>query len=336
MGDVIMTLPVLKGVLTANSNVEIYLLTRKYLFPFFEGIENLHLIEADLKNRHKGIKGLYRLFKEIRTEIKPDRVIDLHQVLRTYLLNIFFRISFTKVISFNKGSAEKKEQVRKKSRKQLPDTITRYREAFEKAGFKVTLPDAPVLQQKTDKVFFEENFGVITDNNTKLIGIAPFAQHKQKIWGEKKVEKLITLIQENFNAKIFLFGGGKKEMDKLREIKEKFKNIFVSADFYTLDKEIGLIGALDLMVSMDSANMHIAALTGIPTISVWGGTHSSLGFAPYQQDKKNMIEYNGPKLTCRPCSVYGNKKCIYNTVKCMDYISENQVFQRISKILKNE
>lgn len=314
MGDVIMLLPVIKGVLATNKEIEIYLLTRKYLFPFFDNIENLHLIEADLKKKHKGVKGIYRLYKEIKKQVKPDVVIDLHQVLRTYLLNLFFRLNGTPVTTFEKGSVEKKKQVKNKSKKELRSTITRYQLAFEKAGFKVELPSAPVLNQKVDEIRFEKN--IDTNNHSyKLIGIAPFAQHVQKIWGLDKVEQLIQAIQQKITAKILLFGGGKNELQQLTQLANQFENVFVSANYYTLKEEIGVIGKLDAMISMDSANMHMSALCGIPTISIWGATHSSLGFAPYQQPKQNIIEYTGDKISCRPCSVYGNKKCIYNDVR---------------------
>ena len=132
MGDVIMLLPVLKGVLSANKDVELYLLTRKFLFPFFEGIENLHLIEADFKGKHKGTAGVHQLYKELKQSVNPDLVIDLHQVLRTYLLNFFFKLSGTKVCTFDKGSADKKQQVKQKSKDTLPNTVTRYKRALHR------------------------------------------------------------------------------------------------------------------------------------------------------------------------------------------------------------
>ena len=335
MGDVIMLLPVLKGVLESNKDLEIYLLTRKYLFPFFEGIKNLHLLEADLSDRHEGFRGIYRLFQDLKNEINPDEVIDLHQVLRTYLLNFFFKLKGTKVTKFDKGTLEKKIQVKKKSKQQLPNTIDRYQKAFEEIGLKFQLPNAPILKKKIDEENFTQNFGALT-KETKLIGIAPFAQHKQKIWGVDKVEKLIVKIQQNYEAKIILFGGGLTEINRLSRLESKFENVFVSAQRYALDEEIGIIGHLDAMISMDSANMHIAALCGTPTISIWGGTHSALGFAPYQQPKENIIEYTGDKIACRPCSVYGNKKCIYNDVRCMNYVEVDQVYNRLREILLSE
>ncbi len=335
MGDVIMLLPVLKGLLAANKEVEIYLLTRKFLFPFFKDIENLHLIEADLKGKHKGVSGLFSLYKEIKEEVAPDIVIDLHQVLRSYLLNFFFRLSGLPVKSFDKGTKEKKQQVKSKRKKALPSTIDRYELAFENAGFNVERPNTPVLKQELDQALFEKLLDE-ADPQIKLVGIAPFAQHQQKVWGIDKVEQLISFSNENLKANFILFGGGKTEIDQLNSLAQKFSNVFVAAKHFKLDSEIGLIGELNAMISMDSANMHMAALCGIPTISIWGGTHSSLGFAPYMQPRENIIEYSGDKIACRPCSVYGNKKCIYNDVRCMKYVEVEQVYNQLKAILTKE
>ena len=192
-----------------------------------------------------------------------------------------------------------------------------------------------MLKQLINEEKFIQSFGEI-NATTKLIGIAPFAQHAQKIWGLVKVEQLIKQIDQNFDAKVILFGGGVTELAQLSKLASQFNNVYVSGNHYKLAEEIGVIGKLDAMVSMDSANMHMAALCGIPTISIWGATHSSLGFAPYQQPKENIIEYTGDKIACRPCSVYGNKKCIYNDVRCMNYIEVDQVYNRLREILLSE
>jgi len=71
------------------------------------------------------------------------------------------------------------------------------------------------------------------------------------------------------------------------------------------------------MISMDSANMHIAALTGIHIVSIWGATHPYAGFTPYISNSRSHIVQN-EDLSCRPCSVFGNKPCYKGTMECFN------------------
>ena len=71
-------------------------------------------------------------------------------------------------------------------------------------------------------------------------------------------------------------------------------------------KELVLMSHLDVMISMDSANMHLASLVATPVVSVWGATHPYAGFMGWGQSEDNAVQVD---LPCRPCSIYGNKVC---------------------------
>ncbi len=89
------------------------------------------------------------------------------------------------------------------------------------------------------------------------------------------------------------------------------------------------------MISMDSANMHLASLLGVPTISIWGATHPDLGFRPYNQPPDHQIEAPEGALKCRPCSVYGGKPCSLKSepLKCLKLIEVEQVMQKVRLVL---
>jgi len=334
MGDVALLLPILKGVLNANKDVEIYFLTKPAFYPLFQNIERLYLVKPDFHGKHKVIAGLFWQYKKIKSEINPELVIDVHKVIRSYLLDLLFAGSGYRVILFDKGKKEKKQLIKTKLLKKLPDTIERYSAAFLKAGLKIDLPDPPLFQNILKADDFVRVFHYIPSKQC-LIGIAPFARHRPKIWGISKIEKLIERINLSFDAVIILFGGGEEEIQRLNELARIYENCIVSANHFKLDQEMKLFSLLHVMVSMDSANMHLASMAGVPTISIWGATHPALGFAPYHQPPENIVQYEGDQLTCRPCSVYGNKKCIFSEIKCMEYISVDSVFKRVSKILSN-
>lgn len=333
MGDVVMLLPVLKGLLDKNSGLEVYLLTQKQFFPFFAGVDRLNLIAIDLKKEHRSFKGLYKLFTELRKTINPDSVFDLHGVIRSYLLDFYFMLWRYKVVRFDKGTMEKASVIRNKQiTSPLRHTVERYKASFQNLGFEVKLSSPPFfLRNEAFEYPFQKKTGEF------IFGIAPFAKHKQKVWGVEKVDELIGFLSGNYNCRILLFGGGVAEIEQLNQLAAKYSNCIVAANHFTFQEEIQAISRLSVMVSMDSANMHIAALSGVPTVSVWGATHPALGFAPYGQPSENMIQYEGDRLSCRPCSVYGSKKCRYgDDIRCMNYVSADSVFRRIAEILESQ
>lgn len=334
MGDVVMLLPVLKGLLAANPDLEIYLLTRPFLFPVFQEIDRLHLVPAELNGEHKGMKGLRKLYTQIKAEIKPDKVFDLHQVLRTYTLNLYFRLGGFKVFTFNKGQLAKRKAVFSKSHQLLPGTIERYSDVFIKAGLKLQFPEPPLLK-KISKSQILRKLQLDLPDSVRLVGIAPFAKHPQKVWGFEKVEHLMQALSSDPNIRFVLFGGGNDEISKLDELAAKFPNAVVAAHLLKLQDELEVLPRLDLMISMDSANMHLAAMAGIPVISIWGATHPSLGFAPYRQPAENQVQYEGKDLNCRPCSVFGNKECKFGDVRCMKNIPVSQVEEKVLQILQS-
>ncbi len=87
---------------------------------------------------------------------------------------------------------------------------------------------------------------------------------------------------------------------------------------------------LDVMISMDSANMHLASLTGTPVVSIWGATHPYAGFVGWAQKPSNILQVD---LPCRPCSIYGNKPCARGDMECMHRISPESVVAKVEEVL---
>jgi ADP-heptose:LPS heptosyltransferase len=107
--------------------------------------------------------------------------------------------------------------------------------------------------------------------------------------------------------KVFLFGGGKAEKKKLKRIAALFPNVTSLAGKLTFEEEISLISNLDVMLSMDSGNAHLAAMYGVPVVSLWGVTHPYAGFKPFGQPMENSLLPDLQKYPAIPTSVYGNK-----------------------------
>ncbi len=324
MGDVALSAPVLKLLETQNPQVQIILLTRKTFNPFFKNIPNLIIINPDFTEKHKGLFGLIRLFAEIKSLYHPQNIIDIHNVLRTKILRFLFFISGVKTTKIDKGRKEKK-QLTKKNRKiliPLKHVTQRYADTFIKAGFKVDLTinntNNPIQKNEENKL-------------KKKIGIAPFAKHIQKQYPHELMKDVIQKLSLK-SYEIYIFGGGESEKTIALDFEKTFINVKSLIGTLSLEKEIESIGKLDAFITMDSANMHIAALTETKVISILGATHPYAGFNPFMPNQHAIFVQN-EQLSCRPCSVYGNKPCYKNNMECMYSIEPDIIIQAIENQL---
>ena len=328
MGDVAMLVPVLQTLFQQNENIKVTILSRKFLQPIFDkeisGLD-INFVEADTKGKHQGVLGIYKLFKELKP-LQFTAIADTHNVLRSKILSFFFKITEKKVVSIDKGRKEKKALINHTNFKPLQKTHERYADVFRKLGLKVDLSK----HQFTKKPKLPKHF-TFDKANKKNIGIAPFAQYQGKMYPLDLMEKVIENLSKNNN--IYLFGGGKKEIEQLDKIALKYTNTFNLAGKLSLKEELQVIANLDAMVAMDSGNAHFAAMFGVKTVTLWGVTHPFAGFAPFKQDA-NCILPDLQKYPKIPCSIYGNKVCEdYENV--MRSISPDKIVSKVSESLKN-
>ncbi|WP_457617060.1 glycosyltransferase family 9 protein [Lutibacter sp.] len=307
MGDVAMTVPVLKTFVKQYPEVKITVLSKPFLKPLFNDIPNVSFIAAEVTSKHKGVVGIYKLYKELKP-IQFTSVADLHNVLRSKILRAFFRFTNVKIASIDKGRKEKKALTRTTNKvfKQLKTTHERYADVFRNLGFNLSLSVPELLPKKalTNKIL--QLTGVKT---CKWVGIAPFAQYQSKMYPIHLMKQVIEILTQNSDIKILLFGGGKKEIDILDGIAKEAKNIINIAGKVNLEEELAIISNLDCMLSMDSGNAHFAAMFGVNTLTIWGVTHPFTGFAPFNQPFENAILPDLQKYPNIPCSIYGNYVC---------------------------
>ncbi len=307
MGDVAMTVPVLKALLEQHPETKITVLSKPFLKPVFESLENVSFFAAEVNGKHKGLFGIYRLFKELK-QLNIDGIADLHNVLRSKVLRSFFQLIGKPVAFVDKGRKEKRAltTVKNKVFKQLKSTHQRYADVFEKLGLKVDISN-PTFSKK--QPLTKEISAITGKKQETWIGIAPFAQYNSKMYPLDLMEKVIEQLSTKGNLKLLLFGGGKKEVEILDNFEKKYANTINIAGKIKLNQELALISNLDKMLSMDSGNAHFAAMLGINTITIWGITHPFTGFAPFNQPFENAILPDLLKYPNIPCSIYGNKVC---------------------------
>jgi len=341
MGDVMLLVPVLRSLVAAYPLVEIVLVTRPRFASFFKDIDRLKVFEADVDYTYNGILGMRDLFRSLIRKANYDVVIDLHDHLRTIILRSFFMLFGKKVIVFDKGRPEKRAFVRKENKvtTRLPHTVDRYHQAFEKAGFDFPILPKPFLKPDTESTEIVKqwlvNHKLDKRDNEKWIGIAPFAMHVSKIWPKENYDVLIGKLVQQMPMRIFLFGGGEKEIQFFQNLKDKYPDhCFIVAGELKIRHEIVLLQYIDLMLCVDSSNMHLAALTGTPLLSIWGGTDPDVGFGPYQYGEESILQISREELNCRPCSVYGKETCFRGDFACMNQITVDRTYTTIIQRLK--
>lgn len=329
LGDVAMTVPQVYSVCRAYPDTTFVMLTQKVASSLFVNHPaNLQLYVAQIYDRHKGIVGIWRLAHELNA-LGIDAVVDLHDVMRTHFLRFLLRFMGKPIHIIDKGRVGKKLLTARHNKRmvQLKTSSERYAEVFARMG----LPYAPQF----DSLYGAERGNPETfahlsspkQAGEKWIGIAPFAKHEGKIYPIDLMEKVVALLSQQKDTRIFLFGAGEHEAKILGAWREKYEHVTSLADRRNgFPVELALISHLDVMVSMDSANMHLAALTHVPVVSIWGATHRYAGFMGYGVSTQLIVETD---LPCRPCSVFGNKPCHRGDYACLRNIMPQTIVERV-------
>lgn len=330
MGDVALTLPAVRQ---AALQKKVVVLTKPLFCSFFENIDNVSIVEADTGGVHKGLSGIYRLFKEIRVLHRVDYVLDLHSVIRSRILSALFRLSGIKVFRIDKGRRAKRRFIKTHRKEDLIHTTERYRKVFLDAGLKIAEPEIPAFKLSEDESRLADKY--LEDLKLvkrKLIAIAPYAMHPAKQWPEKLMKELIGKLDNTGRMHIFLFGG-RQERGKLLDLCINMDSVTVVAGDLAIREELALISKMDLMISMDSSNLHMAAVSGINTLSIWGGTHPLTGFGPLGKQGHIILGLAMEELDCRPCTIYGKGECKRKDekYKCLNDISPASVIKAIKE-----
>lgn len=301
LGDVAILAPVLRMRAEANPDVTFLVAAPSRLEPLFAGLPNVEFAATEKK---QSPRALYRQL----SALKPDRVADMHRVNRVVGMDWLFRLHGVSV-----------RAIRKRGQKGKP-SWQRYDEVLDRCG--LAQPEVAASRLAGD-------FWPVKPAHDAMpsIGIAPFAQHEGKVWPLEKMEQLAAMLAKRAN--VFLFGS-RQEAVVLDGWAERYANVHSLAGRFSFAEELERIGRLNLMVSMDSSNMHFASCMGVPVVSIWGATHPCRGFYGWRQDPAWAVQAD---MDCRPCSKYGNKPCRKGGYPCMAAITPEQVLERVERVL---
>ena len=329
LGNIAMTIPAIYDACYANPDDNFYFITRRHPAQLFVNApENLTVVAIDLEN-YKGMKGIWRLAAALKSRYEIDYFLDLHDVVRTKLLRAFLRLRGVRCFHLNKGRSDRKKLTRTNRKVLIPlrPTTERYRDVFVKSGLTI---DRKFISIYDNGKGDPSQFKAVSEPKKEgeyWLAVAPFAQHEGKIYPFELLEKVIADCAAKKNVKIFVFGFGPREQKLISSLSEKYENVVnMAAAKIGLGAELSLLSYCDTMLSMDSANMHLASLVGLRTVSVWGATHPYTGFFGWQQDVADAVQLD---MTCRPCSIYGNKACLRGDYHCLWGITPQMIIQRL-------
>lgn len=317
MGDVAMLPHALRALQAAYPELRITVATQAMFKPFFAGL-NVEFLVVDTKQAHHSLAGMWRLAAEAR-KLGIDAVADVHDVLRSQAFRLSMRLHGIRVAHIHKGRAEKRQFIRCGGRNTTPlhHTVSRYCNVFRQLGFRFDDP-APVTRAPRPNPMGEKE-GV-------WVGFAPFSAQAGKTYPEDSARETVALLTARYN-RVFIHSGGGKEAEFAQEMERTYPNVTALWGRVRFAGEMDLLANLDCVVSMDSLVMHMAALVGTPTVSVWGATHPALGFLGWGTDQQLILQAD---MECRPCSVFGSKPCKYGDYRCLRAITPQMIAERVA------
>ena len=335
MGDVAMTVPVVYSLAKQYPHLRITVLSKPFARAFFENLApNVGFMEADIQKESRSLHGLNVLYRRL-TAKKFTAIADFHDVLRSKYLRMRFNIDRFKVAHIDKHRKGKKMLVAKQGKQlvQQPSSFQNYADVLAQLGYPVDLSFQSIFPAEGGDLSLLDGRIGQKPTGEKWIGVAPFAAHQGKIYPLSHIRSVIAqLCQRHADYRIFLFGGSSHEKKQLDEIAAAHQQcVNASSLLGGLRQELILMSHLDVMVSMDSANMHLASLVATPVVSVWGATHPYAGFMGWKQCMNHAIQID---LPCRPCSIYGNKPCLRGDYACLTGITPELVVEKIEDSLK--
>lgn len=333
MGDVAMMVPVVSSLAATYPDLRITVLSSPFARTFFESLApNVSFMSADVKGEYKGIKGLNALYRRLVAK-RFTAIADFHGVLRSRFIRMRFSLDRYKVAHIDKHRRGKHRltSISNKLLEQQPTSFSNYADVLAKLGYPISIDFKSIFPDGADAGELPAAVAPKRDGE-RWIGIAPFAAHEGKIYPPRLMAQVIeSLIKKYPQCRLFLFGRGADETRYFTQWCNDYPQcVAVYQHAESMRQELVTMSFLDVMVSMDSANMHLASLVAVPVVSVWGATHPYAGFMGYGQSADNAVQLD---LPCRPCSVFGQKPCYRGDYACMNNIAPESIVEKVEKLI---
>jgi heptosyltransferase-2 len=289
------------------------------------------VIIFDKRNKDSGLGGLIRLSGDLRKK-KYDIAFVPHRSIRSAVLVRLAGIK--KRVGFDKSTGSF-----------LFTDVVHYQSSIHEIKRNLSL--LRVIDIEPNSKEYPQLFPSHLDRNKvdlllsefeiqqldAFICVAPGSVWNTKRWlKERFIELIEKLTGINYHV---VFVGGREDSDLCEEIRSTVssKQVFSAAGKLSLLQSAELIRRCRVLISNDSAPMHLAVSVGTPVVAIFGATDPKFGFAPYGANDI-VVETKG--LPCRPCSIHGGKRCPIRTFDCMKLISANDVYDKVINLIKSK
>jgi heptosyltransferase-2 len=325
-GDVVLTLPLVQALRKAFPGSEVDLAATPKASQLLTNHPQIgEVIVFDKRSRDSGLGGLLRTAGKIRRKAYGTAIVP-HRSLRSAALVLLSRIPTR--IGFTTSALS---------------TFLTHRVPYEASAHEVdrnlsllgplgVVTHAPVeypwlypsSEDKRKVTSFLENAHL--NPTGAFVAVAPGTVWNTKRWPEEHFASLLDLLT-GAGYRVVLVGGPEDEQLCNRIAQKNPQGMVVSsAGGFTFLQSAELIGRARLLVSNDSAPVHIASAMHTPVVAIFGATVPGFGFAPYGAAHR-IVERSG--LACRPCSIHGGKKCPISTFECMLTIPPQEVLASV-------
>lgn len=164
---------------------------------------------------------------------------------------------------------------------------------------------------------------------TKIVAIAPGSVWFTKKWPEEYFSQLVQLLRVH-GYPVLLIGGG-EDQELCERIAKDQKMVLNSAGRAGLLDSAALISRAALLITNDSAPLHMADAVNTPVLAIFGATSPIFGFAPYRSHDAVIGHQD---LYCRPCRAHGSHSCPEGHFRCMLEIRPETVGARAMAMME--
>ena len=149
------------------------------------------------------------------------------------------------------------------------------------------------------------------------------------IWGTKRWPGYAELASA-LDAPVVVLGGRDDAVLADQVVAAASGRAYSAAGTLGLRASAALIARAGVLVTNDSAPLHLATAVGTPVVAIFGPTVSAFGFGPRGQ-RDAIVEH--PSLACRPCSAHGPQVCPLGHHRCMRELSVASVLAAVATTL---
>ncbi len=326
IGDAVLTLPMIQRLKKRypESSIDVVAIPRTAeIFGSHPAIRNV--VIYDKRHTERGVRGILGMVRKLATS-SYDVALIPHRSFRSAIIAALARIPVRVGFDTNAGAFLMTHIVPYRSD---IHEIERDETLLREIGIPVAGRELPSLNPGADDEAF---VGKILDeagisSGTPLMAIAPGSVWATKRWLPDRYAGLIRMLHERGFVSA-LVGGKEDETLCTRIAAESGCPSLVAAGRLTLLQSAALLRRVKVLVTNDTAPMHLAVAVGTPVVAIFGATVPAFGFSPYG-DSDTVVETSG--LPCRPCSIHGGHNCPIKTFVCMKGISIQTVLDEVLK-----